>query len=329
MRQIKDIESLLGELAAHRSRRVLLTFHSMGDTDAIASAIALSRLMIKPTVATADTITSNAARMLRRSGHGAERIEHSFPPDVDAVVITDANDFDQCGAFKERLSSFAGPVIIVDHHAPTEISGDNVLVFDDESFNSTSSIAYEVLKLARLAINENLAELLLMGIISDSAELKNASAKTFIEMGELMGIARMDYQSVLDDMRHIAPPESRAETMQDLASASIEVKGGLLIVHGVSNGPANLVADDAIRVGADLAIFRSGGGNEASFSARLRPPLDRQYGIHLGNLMKELAPIINGTGGGHPCAAGAYGTGVANADAFLRKLLERVEETVE
>ena len=87
---------------------------------------------------------------------------------------------------------------------------------------------------------------------------------------------------------------------------------------------ANMDADDAIKVGADVSLFYSISSNEISFSARLRPLLDKERGIHLGKVMASLAPIIKGHGGGHPCAAGAYGRESDAAQEFVNSFISTV-----
>ena len=321
---INSIEELAAVLWRYKHSIVTLTFHSRADIDSAASAMALSNFFDHPAIATSDPISSTAARVMKREGYGSVAIGSEFPSDAEAVILLDANNFAECGGFRQRLEAFRGPVIIIDHHAPTEISSDNVSVFNDEGYNSAASIVYELMKKLGMRVEPRVAKLILAGIISDSAELKNADARTFIQIGELLRTAKVDYQEMLDSMGHIADPETRADMIEDLMSGTVVVRAGLLFVFGVSRGRANVAADNAIRIGADVALFQSGGGKEVSFSARLRPPLDKTYGIHLGRMLQELAPIISGSGGGHPCAAGAYGGNADNAQEFVDEFNEMI-----
>ena len=206
---------------------------------------------------------------------------------------------------------------------------DNVMVFNDEFYNSTASIIYEILKPTGIMISKSIAELLALGIISDSAEFRNASYRTFEEVGELLSISNVDYVSLLPIMQHTTSVDSREQSMHDLFSSKTTIVAGLLFASGMAKGHANQSADDAIKVGADLALFYSVNKREVSFSARLRPPLDKELGIHLGKMMKELAPIIGGHGGGHPCAAGAYGPSIPKAAEFASKFVAGISKTVD
>jgi nanoRNase/pAp phosphatase (c-di-AMP/oligoRNAs hydrolase) len=324
-----SLSSLRALLKSYRERRVLLTFHSMGDTDSIASALALQRYFKNAKVATPDFITSNSRRIMERLGFSEKLITNSFDNDAELVVLLDVNNFGDCGAFREKLERFGGVILIIDHHALSRIDKDNVMSFNSESYNSTSSIMYELVKSIGVSVDKKLANLLATGIISDSAEFKNAFPKTFVQVGELLERSKMDYPSLLLEMQHISSPEMRETSIRDLFGSEIAVKSGMLVLYGQAKVHANRLADDAIKIGADLSIFYTLNKKEVSFSARLRPTLDRKYDIHLGRIMKELAPIINGSGGGHPCAAGAYGSGLGSAKKLLDRFFYDINEHVE
>ena len=271
MKILKSIQELADTLDKYRSSSVLLTFHSKGDTDSLSSSIALSQMFENPIVAYPDMISNNTSRIMRSIGYDPRSLEKEFPASARAVILLDANNFDECGKFRDKLNAFNGPIIIIDHHVPNHISGSNIIMFNDESYNSATSIVYELLKLIGAKIDERTAKLLLTGIISDSAELKNSTAQTFIEIGELLNVAHSEYQDLLDTIVHIAEPETRAETIGDLMASTVVIRSDVLFVYGVARGHANIAADSAIRIGADVSLFQSGGGKSVSFSARLRP----------------------------------------------------------
>lgn len=307
-----------------RGRKVMITFHSMGDTDSVASAIALSEFLMDAAIATPDQVTSNSARILKKLGYNERMISDKFSTDADVIILVDVNDFEECGSFKGKLSSSKKGIVIIDHHLPKPYPGNNVNSFNDETFNSASSIIFELLGSLNFEPSKTAAKLLAMGIISDSAEFKNASPNTFMQIGKLLSIAGTDYVSLLDEMGNVAPPEVRAQTIKDLLGATVLIKDGLLFVYGETKFHAGIAADDAIRVGADIVLFVSENKDEVSFSARMRPPLDRKYHLHLGEIMVSLAKHIGGVGGGHPCAAGAYGKKKGGREVFTEKFVLEV-----
>lgn len=322
-----NLDTVVSELKGISGGKVLLTFHSMGDTDAVSSAIALSSLFPNCVVSTPDALTSNVLRILSKLGFEGRVQRGDFPDDATAVVLLDVNNLEGCGKFRERLEHFNGKIVVIDHHMPFENLA-NGCIFSDEGYNSSASIVYEILGAFGKAPDPQMAKLIAMGEISDSAEFKNATAKTFTQLGELFRIGKTDYITLLTEMEHISPASERIKTMTDILSSNASVVGDLLVMRGMAHAYANLAADTAIKAGADLALFYSIGRQEVSFSARLRPTLDRKYGIHLGAVMKELSPIISGTGGGHPCAAGAYGSGIERYEEFLERFMEKLSQKV-
>lgn len=321
-----DFGSLMRMIGEASGKKTIITFHSIGDTDSVSSSFALREMLKNATVSMPDFITGNSRRILNKFGFNEHEITQSFDKNAEYVILVDVNNFADCGTFSDELDSFEGTIIIVDHHTPNSIGKGNVFVFNDESYNSTASIVYEMMKSGGSKVDKNTARLLAAGIISDSAELRNAFPTTFVQLGELLQKGEIDYQSLLLDMHHIAPAQNREEFIHDLFGSKILNNGKFLMLYGSAHVHANKIADDAIRIGADAALFHTINKKEVSFSARLRPPLDREYGINMGRLMKSLGPLIDGQGGGHPCAAGAYGSKISCAEEFIRRFISEITE---
>ena len=322
-----SFKDLRAELAKLNGKRVMVSFHSLGDTDAIASAIGIATILPGSVIASPDKVTSNSLRIMSKLGFDSTIIKDSFMDDAEAIVLVDVNNFGNCGAFREKLDKFANTVIIIDHHKKIG-NKPNMSIFDEESYNSASSIVYELLRDFNISIDQRLAKLIAMGIISDSAEFKNAMPDTFVQLGELFRLAKTTYMDLLEEVEHISPASERIKTINDILGAKAEVHSNLLFIYGNAHAYANLAADDAIKLGADVVIFRSASSNEVSISSRLRPTLDKRYGIHLGSIMKSLSNIIAGTGGGHPCAAGAYGPAIDKSDEFVERFIGEILEKV-
>jgi nanoRNase/pAp phosphatase (c-di-AMP/oligoRNAs hydrolase) len=316
-----DFAELGRIVRSHKSARTIITFHSIGDTDSVASAFSLAECFSNATVAAPDFITSNSKHILDRLGFPSGAIKDTFDESAEFIVMVDVNNFEDCGAFKDKLASASQEILIVDHHATQKIGKDSLFSFNDEAYNSTSSIVFDLLKALGSKIDGKTAELLASGIVSDSAEFKNSSPNTFIQIGELLKLANKDYEALLMDMRHTVSPENRLDSIKNLFSSEVTIKSNLVFIIG-KGFRANIAADDAIRVGADVALFYSISSREISFSARMRPLLDKERNIHLGRVMVALAPIIKGHGGGHPCAAGAYGSNLSAAQEFIDSFMK-------
>ncbi len=328
--QVISFDQLLGLIKGYFNRDVLITFHSIGDRDAVGSAVALSEYMPHAVVATPDFLTNNARRMLSSVGY-EKKISAKFVP-ADVVIVTDADNTSVLGPFSKDLLNFTGEVLFIDHHLRiddinTELPrASKVYVFSDESFNSTCSIIFAALEKLGAKISKQAATLLINGMIADSADLQNASAYTFLQMSKLFEISGTTYAALQEQYHAYIPVSNRFMTMQDVKNASIENTGKYIIVYGKATEHANVAADTAMNMGADAAVFWSITESEASISARLRSPLDKQLKIHLGAFMQDIAKLLNGSGGGHACAAGAYGPEKDKVEEAARLVINKLKD---
>ena len=180
-----DFKALQEFIASYKNRKVLLTFHSIADTDSVSSAFGLARYFSNATIAAPDYITSNCRRIMERLGFAESLISKDFDPRADLVILLDVNNLEDCGAFRKDMEKFKRAMLIIDHHTPSRVDKENVTSFNDESYNSTASIVYKLIK-GRASIDMKLASLLATGIIADSAEFRNAFPETFVQIGELL-----------------------------------------------------------------------------------------------------------------------------------------------
>ncbi len=316
-----DFEAVCRVVREAKGKKAMLSFHSVGDRDGVGSAIALSACFDDSVVVTPDFITGNAKRMLLQAGYG-RKIGHSFPSGTEIVVITDANNLGVMGGMGEAIRRFRGMVLFIDHHA---IAGEglpeNFALFNSEEFNSASSIVYEIMKRNREKVSGSAALLLLNGIIADSADFQNATPLTFRQVGELLELAHVDYSEILEYFHTKVSADERYRLMKEVFSARTEVLNGYILTYGTCSRNASLAAETAISFGADASVFWVADKREGRLSARLRAPLDKKLSVHLGRLMQDVGRSLGGNGGGHPCAAGAYGPSPENAEAAAQKIV--------
>ncbi len=317
---------LLEFLWKSKEKNILLTFHSIGDRDGVASAVGLSQLFPKSVIMAPDYITNNAKKMLQDAAYDIE-IDSVFPEGIDLVIVSDANRFEIMGRFEEKLMNFSGEVLFIDHHALPEQPeyGNKIRVFNSEEYNSASSIVCDVLKSSGTRISKQTAQILISGIVSDSADFQNSNPLMFRQISELLEVSGKIYTEIVSTEHMAASPDIRSRIMKDLFSARIDECGRYLLLYGEAKFQANTSAEIALRIGADASVFWSLKEKEVTISARLRSPLDKELSINLGRIMNEVGDIINGTGGGHPCAAGAYGKKIANLDAAVQNIIDHIK----
>ncbi|MCL4387953.1 DHH family phosphoesterase, partial [Candidatus Marsarchaeota archaeon] len=303
-------------------KRAMITFHSIGDMDCVSSAFGIAKILKNSSIRAPDFISSNARFAIEQAGIEMPELGSGFDEGAEIIVLVDVNNFEDCGRFEKRLEESPAQIAVIDHHAFPKAG--KALVFNDESYNSTASIVYELLKSLDISLDRPTSELLAMGIYSDSAEFRNATAKSFVQIGELLEISGLGFQQLLEKFSKLAPAEARERTVDELFDSETMIVKGRLFVKGTTSVHAAIAADDAIKIGADIALFCSESESEISFSARCRPTLDAEMNLHLGKIMRSISSIIEGTGGGHPCAAGAYGPKKEGKDAFIKAFQDKV-----
>lgn len=327
MTEFITFERLCGLLEENKNKRVLLTFHTVGDRDGVSSAVSLSNYFNDSIVMTPDFITSNARRMLEQSGY-AKKIGASFPKDREVIIISDTMRYESLGKMEKLVRDFEGEVIFIDHHvSPQKMPAhNNIHVFNDERYSAAASIIYEALKRLDFKITRNMAIMLLNGIVADSADFQNATSRTFRQVSELLEIAEVGYSDILEYYHGHISVDNRYNTIKDILSSNTEIVGDYVIIYGQAGMHANVVADSAIKLGADASVFWSSGKNECTISARLLSPLDKKLSIHLGVVLRDIGKQLGGSGGGHPCAAGAYGPKKEALNQVSQQVVERIKQ---
>ncbi|MGC8538373.1 MAG: DHH family phosphoesterase [Candidatus Micrarchaeia archaeon] len=308
---------------------MVITFHSMGDRDSIGSAVALGEYLSQSVIVTPDFITSNARRMLKEIEYNGE-ITNVLPEDIDGLIVLDTNRSEHLGRFEPLINDPKYEKLFIDHHLlfnDEQLGG--ARIFDDESYNSTASIIYAFLKHVSHSLSKVSALALLNGIVSDSAEFQNATSLTFMQISELLDIAKIDYATVNEFFHERIPIQNRLSIINTLYNSRVELAGNYIMIYGKASLHANIAADYAIKLGADFSMFWEVNEEKVSISVRLREPLDRRFGIHLGKVMHDVAYLMDGTGGGHPAAAGGYGPNTKNIDKITKIIADKVREKFE
>lgn len=317
---IKDIKTIIKN---NKQTKVAIVSHSISDMDFMASAISLSEYLSNSKIVIPDKINQKVINILAEF-----KIVYAVTnklSDYDLIIMLDVNHFDTCGKLSDELIKTTKDIVIIDHHVPNRIDKNNVYVFDSEEYTSTSNIMYQILTDLKVDLTPMMAKLLLAGIISDSAELRNSNSQTFCDISRLLKISKTSYTTILSKISYNFKTKERYKILEDISNSNKLMINGILLLYGKSKTPAHITADIAIRSGADAAIFYSIYQKEISFSTRLLHPIDTKYKIHLGLIMKNLSQIINGSGGGHPCAGGAYGSKKENYEIFINEFIDIIK----
>ena len=295
-------------------KRVVITFHSLGDVDAVASAIALSRF-IGPTavIAPPDRCSAPARKLIDYMQIRTAPYSSLTISDDDLLVVVDSSS-------PHLLSHIGGRKIdlMIDHH--TRFGGEITAkqVINDESASSTSEMLYYFLR----PVDDVSCTSLMLGIIADSANFKHASSKTFFACSALLSASGKPYSEILSLSSMPERIEERIESLRSCSSVKSEKIGNYLVAFAMAKSHEAHFADLLVQMGADLA-FVGCAGEDGRISARMRDSLLGK--VRLDRTMFQIGRALQGSGAGHQLAAGASGKKekLRSALNMCRKLSEK------
>jgi len=282
-----------------KAERIILTFHSLGDIDAAASAIALSRAIGKKCViAPPDRPNSGARKLLSYCGAQTALFSEAKVTPEDFIIALDSSS----PALLPHLLGIK-PDLLIDHHSR---SG-NEITAKKEIIDQTASSVCEMLHFLLKPTDKITSIALLMGIISDTGNFKSATPRAFQAASALLLHSGISYSQIHS---LAGSPESfseRVEAIRSCQSVSSEKIGNFIVATAMAKSHEAHFADMLTHLGADVAFVgcESESGS-ARVSARMRDSLLGR--VKLEKIMPEIGKILGGSGSGHEFAAGATGS---------------------
>ncbi len=289
----------------------MLMVHSIADLDAVASGLALKLYLKNADIVAPDHINSEANKFLHFMEHKPLYLKDIAPSDYKFKILLDTNS----KAMVPGAESLEFDCII-DHHSTHEdkFGAKNELI--DNTVPSTCELIYPLFK----KIDSDIALCLVCGIISDTARFKSAKPGTFRIIAELLPKCAMSYEEILELVEVKPDVSHRLSVLKACSSAKITQSEDIIVATSVAESLEAYAASELIDLGADFSFVGRLGKGTALISARMRPEYAGR--VDLPKVMEEAAHMIGGTGGGHPCAAGATGKN----PAAMQKALARCEE---
>ncbi|HET9981025.1 MAG TPA: bifunctional oligoribonuclease/PAP phosphatase NrnA [Ktedonobacterales bacterium] len=310
-----DLAQLLaGEIDSERSqaawrmimdaRRIVLLAHHNPDPDALGSALGLAHAL-RPfakdwVVACADPAPEGFTFL-----PGRERVVTELPDeDFDLVVALDAGDLARYGALYERHKAFfdRAPILNIDHHASS--TGCGVVNIIDPTAAATAELITLLLLNNDIEINQDAAECLLAGVITDtrSFEFDATTERTLAVGAYLVGCGAVPETIVkpMYRMKPFAQVRLWGRVLQTAQTASEgRVIWATLSRRDMEESGATQDMDDGLPAylldveGVEIAVLlREGDKNSTRVSVRTSGPWD-------GSKM-----TMRFGGGGHMRAAG-------------------------
>lgn len=183
--------SRLDEIAKvlKRCRRVAITCHARPDGDALGSGLAMCvalRNAGKEAYMICEDGVPERLNIFPAMSYVTKELPVKFS-DLDLFITVDAAEASRMGIYTPEYLAFKGTKLNIDHHISNNSYADYNYVLPDST--ATCEIMPEVLQAAGFEITKDIADLLAMGLLTDSGNFSHndVSAKTFAVASLLKG----------------------------------------------------------------------------------------------------------------------------------------------
>ena len=321
------MKKFAAELKQFKDQSILLLGHKNADPDSACSIVSLSLGLEQLGYKTRRGVIEGASKLSQKILDAVDEKVEVDPnlENVDLIIMLDMSTEGQLSKFAEQIFASKAKKMIIDHHAVHTYTLKSDFSFIDEQASSTVELVYDLLNELKAKIDEKIAKLILLGTIAETAHLQYAALKNFEILTELMKKFNIEYEWLLATLQTPLDVSERIARIKASQRAKYEKVGDFLFVTSKVKSFEASAARALIRTGADLVAVAAEkeDQNELRISARSTPNFYETTKIDLGkDVMPGVAKIIQGTGSGHPTAAGANGKLVKKADEALKYILE-------
>jgi len=327
------MRNVIDFLLKNREKKCIITFHSHGDMDACSSAYALHTFLPYSTILAPDSPSFKSTKIFQNLGI-LSSVNIFNKPDMDIIEQADFFVFVDMSSYSvsslgEILKRIQKPKVVIDHHKEEsdEINGIN---FVDENYPSTTSILFDLFESINFEYTEDVASLLLLGIISDSPELRTASPRTFYQIYKLLEKAKVSFNSAKKMIEASISPVSRAEILQEIKDkVEYKVIKKNLFGYGVVGNyiSVSYVANLLMSNGCDFVVVGAKGKENNRIS--LRAEVGKR--IDLSRIASFYAKKLNGSGGGHKYSSGLYWKEKSieeSVENVIQQLIKEIESAI-
>lgn len=294
----KKIEILIEKIK--NAKTIAISGHKNPDGDSICSALALMKIIElnfkkKPIV----IYDGNIPKELDNVPLRKDACYHTHIPEnakYDLYILVDYGTRKNLGGI-EKFVEKSEFIVEIDHHYNDELVGE--LCFDNTEKAAASQIIYDIVRSAKLNVNQEIINLLTLAIITDTGNFKFVRHSDVLrDAAELVdaGANMADLVNLLNNKdKKTVLVESKA-----VAESEFLMKGRLAI--------ATINHDDYKKLdGRGELVLRSLGQiHGVEYVVLLKEQKEKQIGISFRSRNKPINQIAESFGGGgHLCAAGA------------------------
>ena len=306
--------------------------HQNADPDAACSAYVLQTLLqrLRPgatvTVSYPEGISASSKQLLENLGIGVSENENL--DGATFAVLVDTNTLDQLGKAGEELSRKSIPFVVVDHHHPhpeTERLAARMIV--DESASAAAEVVYKLFTATTQPLDSTVAMALLAALFIETKHFLLARRSTF-EVAAGLVEAGADPRRLSEMLRARMNRSERMARLKAAGRVQVVSMGDWILATSQLGSYQSSAARALLGLGAHIAIVGGKAKERVRVNMRATEEFASKTGVHLGrDLAIPLGTALGGVGGGHPTAAGFYGT--LGVEEILKKTVERIRELLE
>lgn len=305
-------QRFLGFLRERSPRKVSILTHAGADPDAVCSAFAVRHLIHEllgadASVVAPEDISSSTKEVLKKLA-----ITPSLPEfgDSDLFIVVDTSSLSMVGRAAPLLLSSGVPIAQIDHHSPSSsMEGIAAIRLLDEDAPSTTEIVYSLLKGAGIEVPQELAQVLMTGIVAESgrlSRLRGVSLSNLCELSRRGG----DIEMALEVLKRHSPLDERMARLKSAQRLSLVRVDVLLLATSHVGSYHASAARGLLALGADLAATLSKGRGVLKITVRANEDFLSRTGIHVGrDICAPLGKMLGGEGSGHEGVGGVRAKG--------------------
>jgi len=324
------MDAIANELKQYKDKKVLLLTHHNADPDALCSAIALSEGLAQLGIESEIGVVESARTLAQKVAEKLDAVYTTNPKfEQDLIVLLDTSTEGQLSKLAETFKQSGAKKMVIDHHTEQELTFSVDLKYVDEKASSTTEIVYELLEKLGVKITDRMAKAIVIGLVTDTAHFKFATAKNFRLIAKLLDEHSMQLSDILSLLAIRPHISEKIAVMKAVGRAETHRKGDYLIITSTVGSFEAAAARALLRVGADVAIVASVKGDELRVSMRSNHYFHTKTKIDLGkDVIPELKKLVDGSGSGHPTAAGFNGKNTKSVRTVLETLAKNIMERI-
>ncbi|MCW4048183.1 MAG: DHH family phosphoesterase [Candidatus Bathyarchaeota archaeon] len=309
-------------------KRVVILGHHNADPDVIGAAQGVKELVyhlnenadveiVLPN--DVSSLSVNMSSMLEISIH-----ENSSIVEPDTIIIVDTGGLNQLGEWAKVIEDSKAKIVFIDHHLPdSEVARVSSLYIVESGATSASEIVYRLMKHHEFTPSVNAAKALLSGIAFDTRHFSMGGAETFRLIAELLDQTG-DISEIKDLLRLPSSVSERIARLKAGQRLEFISSDDWVIVFSRLGSFQSSGARALIGLGADIVLVAGEEKGVIRASIRSTNRFYKETQIHLGELASSLGSFFDGSGSGHPTAAGVNAKG--SIDDFLEKATELIRQ---